>query len=53
MGLIRWQLNDTVAEADVLVLIVAHRYGWVPPDQEGGEDKSITWLDLSSALIAK
>ena len=25
-----------VAETDVLVVLVAHRYGWVPPDQAEG-----------------
>jgi hypothetical protein len=35
--------------ADVLVLIVAHRYGWVPKDQSGSERKSITWLECEQA----
>ena len=30
-----------VSQADVLVVLVAHRYGWVPP----GQTKSITWLE--------
>jgi hypothetical protein len=30
-----------VSEADVVVAIVAHRYGWVPPDQPAGDCKSI------------
>jgi len=38
-----------VSEADVVVLIVAHRYGWVPPDQDGEGDKSITWLECEQA----
>jgi len=38
-----------VSEADVVVAIVAHRYGWVPPDQPGGEYKSITWLECEHA----
>jgi hypothetical protein len=38
-----------VAEADVVVLIVAHRYGWVPEDQEGDDHKSITWLECEQA----
>ena len=35
--------------ADVLVLIVAHRYGWVPRDQSGSGRKSITWLECEQA----
>ena len=42
-----------VAEADVVVLIVAHRYGWVPADQIGDEDKSITWLECERARADK
>ncbi len=41
---------DRVAQADLLVVIVAHRYGWVPPDQPAGEFKSITWLEVDHAL---
>ncbi|MGA2602544.1 MAG: DUF4062 domain-containing protein, partial [Bryobacteraceae bacterium] len=36
---------DKVRECDVLVVIVAHRYGWVPTDQPGSQAKSITWLE--------
>ena len=38
-----------VSEADVVVAIVAHRYGWVPPDQAAGDSKSITWLECEQA----
>ena len=38
-----------VSEADVVVVIVAHRYGWVPPDQPAGDCKSITWLECEHA----
>jgi formylglycine-generating enzyme required for sulfatase activity len=38
-----------VRSADALVAIVAHRYGWVPPEQPGGERKSITWLECEEA----
>jgi formylglycine-generating enzyme required for sulfatase activity len=34
-----------VAECDVFVGIVAHRYGWEPP----GQEKSITWLEYEAA----
>jgi formylglycine-generating enzyme required for sulfatase activity len=35
--------------ADVLVVIVAHRYGWVPEDQPNSDRKSITWLECEEA----
>jgi hypothetical protein len=35
-----------VNECHVLVVIVAHRYGWKPPGQEG---KSVTWLECLEA----
>jgi formylglycine-generating enzyme required for sulfatase activity len=38
-----------VDECDLLVAIVAHRYGWVPEDQPGGGTKSITWLECERA----
>jgi hypothetical protein len=38
-----------VRNADALVVIVAHRYGWVPENQPGGERKSITWLECEEA----
>ena len=40
---------DKVDEADVVVVLVAHRYGWIPPDQASGGDKSITWLECEHA----
>ncbi len=39
------------AEADVLVAIVGHRYGWVPQDPNTDE-KSITWLECEAAASA-
>jgi hypothetical protein len=41
---------EEVSKADVLMVIVAHRYGWVPPDQPEGGAKSITWLECEEAL---
>ena len=41
---------EKVAAADVLVAIVAHRYGWIPPDQPGAGSKSITWLECEEAV---
>ena len=42
-----------VDPCDVVVVIVAHRYGWVPQDQPGKKDKSITWLECEHALNKK
>ena len=38
-----------VTEADVLVAVVAYRYGWVPPDQPSNQFKSIAWLECEEA----
>lgn len=35
--------------ADVCVVIVAGRYGWVPDEQDGEGGKSITWLECLEA----
>ena len=42
-----------VEEADALVVIVAHRYGWVPTDQPGKKGYSITRLECLRASKAK
>jgi hypothetical protein len=40
-----------VCQADALVVIVAHRYGWVPEDTKRNPDsKSITWLECEEAV---
>lgn len=41
---------QTVAECDLLIVIVAHRYGWVPPEQHGAAHKSITRLECEEAI---
>ena len=41
---------EKVDGCDVLIVIVAYRYGWIPPDQPIGEKKSITWLECERAL---
>src|SRR5262249_41173627 len=41
---------EKVAGCDVLAVIVAHRYGWVPADQPGNQTKSITWLECDQAI---
>ncbi|MEO8497560.1 MAG: DUF4062 domain-containing protein, partial [Planctomycetota bacterium] len=45
--------RQKVAEADVLIVIVAYRYGWVPSDQDSGQSKSITWLECEQARADK
>jgi len=37
-------------EADAVVCVVAHRYGYVPPAELGGDgERSITWLEVAAA----
>lgn len=46
--------EQQVQGSDAVVVIVAHRYGWVPAAEQGGRDgKSITWLEVEAALTAK
>ncbi len=47
------ECEQRVRESDALVVVVAHRYGWVPPAEQGGRDgKSITWIEVEAALRA-
>ncbi len=43
-----------VSECDVLIVLVAHRYGWKPADQKkpkkGEPLKSITWMECQQAI---
>ncbi len=39
-----------VSASDVVVVMVGHRYGWVPADQPDGGKKSITWLECERAV---
>lgn len=43
---------DEVDACDVVIAIVAHRYGWVPNDQPDRGMKSITWLECERAKEA-
>ena len=41
------------AEADAVICIMAHRYGYVPPAELGGDgESSITWLEVHAAKRA-
>src|SRR5262245_66570968 len=43
-----------VHKADALIVIVGHRYGWVPRKADGGDGTtSITWWEVKWALEAK
>jgi hypothetical protein len=43
-----------VEESDAVVVIVAHRYGWVPrPDGDGDGEKSITRIEVEAGLAAE
>lgn len=45
--------QSKVRESDALIAMVAHRYGWIPQADEGGDGhKSITWLEVETALEA-
>src|SRR5262245_9338634 len=39
-----------VAAADLLVVIVGARYGWIPQEQLAADQKSITWLECEHAV---
>jgi hypothetical protein len=43
------QCLKSVEDSDVVVVLVAHQYGWVPPEQVGHDHKSITWLECEKA----
>src|SRR5580658_1839013 len=41
------------ADAAAVICIVAHRYGYVPPTDLGGDgERSITWLEVDAARLA-
>jgi hypothetical protein len=45
--------REEVHGCDALIVVVGHRYGWVPSEAEGGQEgKSITWLEVEWALEA-
>lgn len=40
-----------VRESDAVCVFLAHRYGWVPGVEEGGDGhKSITWIEMETAV---
>ena len=54
-----WSPNDrpsvgeckkNVENCQILIVLIAHRYGWVPSTEQGGDGrKSITWLEYDHA----
>lgn len=45
------ECKKEVANSDILVVMIAHRYGWIPTIGEGGDGKkSITWIEVETAL---
>lgn len=43
--------REKVMGSDAVVVMVAHRYGWVPSEDQGGDgQKSITWHEVQIAL---
>jgi tetratricopeptide (TPR) repeat protein len=41
------------SEADAVICIVGHRYGYIPPPELGGDgERSITWLEVAEARRA-
>ena len=43
--------KQRVRDSDAVVVIVAHRYGWVPPESDEGDGhRSITWLEVDEAV---
>jgi tetratricopeptide (TPR) repeat protein len=47
------EVMQMAAEADGVICIVAHRYGYVPPKELGGDgERSITWLEVDAAKHA-
>src|SRR5712664_133601 len=42
-----------VQKCDALIVVVGHRYGWIPSKRDGGDGKkSITWWEVQWALEA-
>ncbi|MEM7309388.1 MAG: DUF4062 domain-containing protein [Planctomycetota bacterium] len=48
------ECKQAVRESDAVVVLVAHRYGWVPPVSDRGDGRrSITWIEVDEALAHK
>src|SRR5690242_19821517 len=40
---------ERVSPCELLLVLSARRYGWIPTDQSGAAAKSITWLECEQA----
>jgi hypothetical protein len=46
---VQWCMEN-VDRCDLLIILLAHRYGWIPSSEEGGDgEASITWLEVKRA----
>ena len=46
--------REDVEQADALIVLVGHRYGWTPSKKDGGDGRrSITWWEVKWALDSK
>ena len=43
---------ERVSQCDLLLVLVAHRYGWVPEHRLNPDGKSIVWLECEQAIAA-
>ena len=50
---VEWCLSE-IDRCDIVIALVAHRYGWVPSVEEGGDgETSITWLEVKHARLRR
>jgi hypothetical protein len=50
---VEWCLRQ-IDRCDIVIVLVAHRYGWVPSVDEGGDgETSITWLEVRHARLRR
>lgn len=48
---VSWCIEE-VEKSDIVIVLLAHRYGWVPTVDEGGDGQSsITWLEVKHAQV--
>lgn len=45
--------RQLVRQCDAVIVIVGHRFGWIPPIEQGGDGrKSVTWHEVDAARAA-
>jgi hypothetical protein len=46
---VKWCMEE-IEKSDIVIVLLAHRYGWIPTVDVGGDGQSsITWLEVKSA----